>query len=65
MCLETYRQKLRLELISVKPENVVNPCTCVDEARGDGGGQDSSGHLSLVPDSKGKDHYVNKLRGKG
>ena len=48
----------------MKPENVVNPRTCVDEARGDGGGQDSSGHLSLVPNGKGKNHYVNKLRDK-
>ena len=49
----------------MKLEDVVNPRTCVDEARGDGRGQDSSGHLSLVPDGKGKNHYVNKLRDKG
>ena len=65
MCLETYRQKLGLELVGVKLEDVVNPRTCVDEARGDGGGQDSSSHLGLVPDGKGKDHYIDKLRDKG
>ena len=49
----------------MKPEDVINSGTCIDEARGDGGGQDSCGHLSLIPDGKGKDHYVNKLRDKG
>ena len=46
-------------------EDVVNPGTCIDEARGDRGGQDCSRHLSLVSDGKGKDHNIDKLRDKG